>query len=70
MAKPRAAHLPTSAHNYLPKIEAIVQDMGCPAGIFDIDVAHDSWCDALNRRGFCNCDPDVRLRPGESTCHS
>lgn len=24
------------------------------------EVAHGDWCDLLNRRGPCNCDPETR----------
>jgi hypothetical protein len=27
-----------------------------------IDVYHDEWC-RINRGGYCNCDPDIKLRP-------
>ena len=29
------------------------------AGVFAISVAHDDWCDLLNNKGPCNCNPDV-----------
>tara|TARA_Y100000310_G_C20678913_1_gene814725 strand:- start:1916 stop:2122 length:207 start_codon:yes stop_codon:yes gene_type:complete len=29
-------------------------------------IAHDDWCDLLNEKGYCNCDPDVRLEEAPS----
>jgi hypothetical protein len=29
------------------------------AGLYIATVAHDDWCDLLNKRGACNCNPDV-----------
>lgn len=55
-------HPPTKEHNYLRKIV----DLGLtltPKSLSEVDVQHDDWCDALAGRGFCNCDPDVSLRP-------
>jgi hypothetical protein len=28
-----------------------------PGGVYMVDVYHDGWCDLLNGRGACNCDP-------------
>ena len=56
-------HPPTTSHNYLKK----VADLGltlAPGAEMTMDFAHDNWCDALNGRGFCNCDPDVIVREG------
>jgi hypothetical protein len=35
-----------------------------PAGAYtDVCIAHDDWCDLLNNRGFCNCEPAVEFVP-------
>lgn len=31
-------------------------------GVALTTVQHDSWCDKLNGRGACNCNPDVTRR--------
>jgi hypothetical protein len=30
-------------------------------GLSDVDIAHDDWC-AVYTGGYCNCDPDIRVR--------
>ena len=30
-------------------------------GFHHIAVAHDDWCEFLNGRGVCNCDPNLEL---------
>jgi hypothetical protein len=35
-----------------------------PGALRTLDIAHDTWCDALNGRGFCNCDPGITVRAG------
>jgi hypothetical protein len=32
-----------------------------PGTVQHVNVSHDSWCDLRNRRGACNCQPDVQL---------
>jgi hypothetical protein len=35
-----------------------------PAGAYtDVYISHDDWCDLLNKRGFCNCEPTVEFVP-------
>jgi hypothetical protein len=35
-----------------------------PAGGYtDMYIFHDDWCDLLNHRGFCNCEPTVEFVP-------
>jgi hypothetical protein len=43
--------------NYLPKVIASLN--GETAGIFDSVVRHDDWCDLINGKGECNCNPTV-----------
>lgn len=53
-------HPPTTSHNYLPKVmEHGLRFANEPGAFYDTDVRHDDWCDLLNNRGFCNCDPIV-----------
>ena len=52
---------------YLPKIIAKLAGVQLTPGLHHIIIRHDDWCDLLNRRGPCNCDPDVDLRlPGRN----
>jgi len=30
--------------------------------VLDVEVQHDNWCDLLNRKGPCNCHPDMVVR--------
>jgi hypothetical protein len=51
-------------HNYCPKLIALWQQGKIPEGrLTDVEVAHDDWC-GIHAGGYCNCDPDVRLRSG------
>ena len=70
----RAWHPPTTEHNYLVKMRAMVDEPTCPilGGEhldYEADVKHDAWCDALsgNHAGFCNCDPHIAFRPMMTT---
>ena len=29
-------------------------------GIYDVQILHDDWCDLLNAKGPCNCEPEVK----------
>jgi hypothetical protein len=50
-------------HNYYSKLLALYQRGGIPAAsLTEVDIFHDDWC-AVYKGGYCNCDPDVRLRP-------
>lgn len=58
-------HPPTTSHNYLRKqvevLHALHRRGKTPRSTDPVEVLHirhDDWCDALNGRGFCNCDPD------------
>jgi hypothetical protein len=56
-------HPPTTAHNYLPKVAALYQQgLLRPSQVHGVDILHDDWCDALDERGYCNCEPEVRLK--------
>jgi hypothetical protein len=45
---------------YLEDIARLAADFP-PGGVYHVEVRHDSTCDLLNRRGPCNCRPDVEL---------
>jgi hypothetical protein len=37
-------------------------------GVFVVNIQHDDWCDLVNGRGECNCEPEIsqeRLRGAE-----
>ncbi len=50
----------TDIPHYLPKV--LVKQINTntrPGRIYHINVFHDDWCDHLNLRGLCNCNPEV-----------
>lgn len=49
----------TDSHNYLPKVQKVMEGFIRRGMIVGCDVHHDEWCDHYNERGFCNCDPDI-----------
>ena len=42
--------------NYLKKVLKLPSK---PGSVNHVLVLHDSWCDLLNHKGPCNCNPDV-----------
>jgi hypothetical protein len=48
-------------HNHLNLLLEQIASGKIPTepGIVHIDVAHDDWCDLLNGRGKCNCNPEI-----------
>jgi len=52
---------PTRFDNYMTKVIELTRTLP-PGTRADVDVFHDPWCDSTNGRGFCNCDPTVKLR--------
>jgi hypothetical protein len=48
-------HPPTSQHNY----EKRAEELAFLGPVVVVEVRHDDWCDFINERGFCNCNPDV-----------
>jgi hypothetical protein len=55
-------HPPTTEHNYLHKQARLLQMVPLGKGTVTVaSVAHDDWCDAINGRGYCNCDPDIKM---------
>ena len=52
-----------SSHAYVPRIVAILEENGFrPGKVYEIEVAHDDWCEALNGGTRCTCVPDVVVR--------
>lgn len=54
---------PSFGHNHQRKIEAMVARGELviePGQIQHVNIAHDPWC-AINRGGYCNCDPDISV---------
>ena len=50
-------------HNYYQKLIQLYEEGKAPPGrITDMDVYHDDWCH-IYRSAYCNCDPEVKLRP-------
>ena len=45
---------------YLEKMFEQVKnlDLSKP-GVFQMNIAHDDWCDLLTGKGECNCNPTV-----------
>ena len=42
---------------YLDEVITRLQDQ--EPGVYEATVFHDAWCDLLNGRGPCNCEPEV-----------
>lgn len=59
MAKPE----PTvpGQHNFITKVEQLVDQGKILPGYSMVEVQHDDWCD-YREGGLCNCDPDINLR--------
>ena len=50
-------------HNYYRKLIKLVEEGKLPPGyVGEVDVYHDDWC-RIYRGGYCNCDPEIKLRP-------
>jgi hypothetical protein len=50
-------------HNYYEKLMKLVAQGEVPPGrVSEVDIYHDDWW-LIYRGGYCNCDPEVRLRP-------
>jgi DNA-directed RNA polymerase subunit M/transcription elongation factor TFIIS len=55
-------------HNYCKKLMKLYrQGKIRTASLTEADIYHDGWC-AINKGGYCNCDPDIELRsfPGSN----
>jgi hypothetical protein len=53
--------MPKRAPAYVPKLLARIPAVYEPDTVINWLVRHDDWCNLLNRRGMCNCDPDVEI---------
>jgi hypothetical protein len=51
-------------HNYVKKIATMGN---LSPGLHYCSIAHDDWCDFLNGRGECNCNPDITLKAIDTT---
>jgi hypothetical protein len=54
-------------HNYFKKQLRLVAEGKLtlrPGEVAHVDVLHDDWCALLVQGGYCDCDPDFRLRRG------
>ena len=50
-------------HNYFKKVLELLEKVEVvPGRIAEVDVYHDDGC-ALYRGEYCDCEPEVRLRP-------
>jgi hypothetical protein len=55
--------LDPTKHNYYKKVLDLYRRGKIPAGCLGlVDIYHDDWC-GIYRGHYCNCDPDVELRP-------
>jgi hypothetical protein len=54
---------PSNAHHHELKVKRMVADGRLPMGTHLVDVSHDLWCDLIAGRGFCNCAPEITLKP-------
>ena len=50
-------------HNYYRKLTELHRRGRIPAAsLAEVDIYHDDWC-GVYEGGYCNCDPDIELRP-------
>ncbi len=50
-------------NNYARKVLNFVEENLSPSEqVTEVEIQHDLWCDLLNRRGHCNCDPAIWMR--------
>ena len=50
---------------HLVALEKAADAAGIKPGTFtEVWIVHDDWCALLNRRGTCNCEPEIHF--GES----
>jgi hypothetical protein len=55
---------------YLRKLLAAAELAAQPGTLKHIEVRHDDWCDLLNGRGKCNCNPAVHAGPAIDKKHN
>ena len=50
-------------HNYYKKLMKLYELGKIPTtSLAEVDIYHDDWC-GINMGDYCNCDPDIALRP-------
>ena len=54
-----AKHNPTANYQQSPYLAALSALAVEPGTIQRVETQHDDWCDLLNGRGYCNCNPVV-----------
>ena len=56
-----AKHKPTASYEDSPYLaELMAAGLSLPRGTIQrVEIQHDDWCDLLNGRGYCNCNPVV-----------
>lgn len=54
--RPRKPPVPPG---YIERVLAMYASANPPVGNHVIEICHDDWCDLLNGRGSCNCEPEV-----------
>ncbi len=65
------ANVDPMKHNYYKKLMKLHAQGKLPTvGLHEVDICHDDWC-RVYRGGYCNCEPDIRVRqqPGLGAEH-
>lgn len=47
---------------YMKRIRRMLKSGEIKRGINFVKVSHDNYCDLLNHRGDCNCEPDINIQ--------
>jgi hypothetical protein len=47
--------------HYIAELIAAARSMRLEQRLRFFYVYHDDWCDKINRKGSCNCRPDVKV---------
>jgi hypothetical protein len=53
---------PTTAHNHIKQAVAFLALKNMPPQLHLLTIAHDDWCDFISGTGFCNCEPEFKLK--------
>jgi hypothetical protein len=51
------------------KVEELSEGQRKLLGILEVTVLHDDWCKLLKGKGECNCSPEYKYSPPNSTEH-
>lgn len=59
-----AKHKPTESYEQSPYLAALMTaNLDIHRGTVQrVEIQHDDWCDLLNGRGYCNCNPTIGKR--------